>query len=80
MILNTEKIKVRLTLARDYIAVYGTQDNPFSSNYDFMDEQEAAELSLELERAGDVIRKIRDELDSLRVQITGQTRHFGNRE
>lgn len=51
MIINTEKIKFRPLAvgSGNYIAIYGTQENPFSSNYDLMDLNEAFEMAKKLE-------------------------------
>ena len=43
MIINTDLLKTRN--CGQYIAIYGTQENPFSKNYDFMYKDEAMQTA-----------------------------------
>lgn len=63
MIINTEKLRYRRLNNRKYIAVYGTQDNPYSSDYDLMDACEANNAASNLDSISD---KLKDEAERLR--------------
>jgi hypothetical protein len=64
MIINTEKLQHRRLWGRDYIAEYGTQDHPYSSNYELLTDAEANQRAEELDAiAGDLreaASKLRD--------------------
>jgi IMP cyclohydrolase len=61
MIINTDKIRFRKMT--DYIAVYGTQDNPYSSDYDVLTADEAANMASSLDG---IVDKLKDEAERLR--------------
>lgn len=48
MIINTETIRARLLTNTQYLAIYGTQVDPWSTNYDFADKEESKELAAQL--------------------------------
>lgn len=47
MIINTDKIRFR-NMMTGYIGVYGTQDNPYSSDYDVRTADEAENMASSL--------------------------------
>lgn len=63
MIINTDKIKFRTLTDRGYIAVYGTQDNPYSSDYDLLTPDEARNMASCLDG---IVDKLKDEAERLR--------------
>jgi hypothetical protein len=63
MILNTDLLKIRKS--GNFIAIYGTQENPFSKNYDFMYRTEAEEMATAL-------RKIAEDINSTASQLEAQ--------
>ena len=48
MIINTDLLKTRKS--GNFIAIYGTQENPFSANYDFMYRDEAEKTATALRK------------------------------
>lgn len=76
MILNTDSLRVRLNLS-GYIAIYGTQDHPYSQNYDLLDANEAermvAELKVASETIGQFSEMLNNLLDEQRRMLTGRT-------
>jgi hypothetical protein len=46
MIINTEMIRVRKLDSREYLAIYGTQDNPYSRDYNLMDKTECKKMAV----------------------------------
>jgi hypothetical protein len=63
MIINTDLLKTRKS--GNFIAIYGTQENPFSKNYDFMFRDEA-------ERMATTLRKIAEDINSTASQLEAQ--------
>jgi len=66
MIINTDKLKYRMLSSGEYIAVYGTQDNPYSSDYDLLTKDEAINTASTLDS---ISEKIKDEAENLRSLI-----------
>ena len=51
MIINTDKISARTAMYGKYIAVYGTQENPISGDYDLMGKDEAQRFVVSMKDA-----------------------------
>lgn len=60
MILNTDLLKTRKS--GNFIAIYGTQENPFSTNCDFMYRDEAEKMATALRKIADDINAEADRL------------------
>ena len=63
MIINTDKLRYRMLTDGRYIAVYGTQDNPYSSDYGLLTKAEAENAASTLDS---IAEKIKDEAERLR--------------
>ena len=61
MIINTDLLKTRKS--GNFIAIYGTQENPFSANYDFMYRDEAEKTATALRKIAEDIRAEADRLE-----------------
>lgn len=48
MIINTDLLRFR-KVSDTYVGVYGTQGNPYSTNYDLLDKQESEQMAESLE-------------------------------
>lgn len=60
MIINTDTLRTRN--AGKYLAIYGTQEAPFSSNYEMLDREEALKMATALRK---VARDIEREAETL---------------
>ena len=63
MIINTDKLRYRVLMGGRYIAVYGTQDNPYSSDYGLLTKAEAENAASTLDS---IAEKKKDEAQRLR--------------
>lgn len=77
MIINTDLLKTRKS--GQFIAIYGTQENPFSTNYDFLYKDEAEKTATALRKIAEDINAEADGLADLassldRPNIAGEPR------
>ncbi len=61
MIINTDLLSVRRS--GKFIAIYGTQDDPFSKNYDFLYREEAKKTADALLKISEDIKEVSDQLN-----------------
>ncbi len=67
MIINTDLLKTRK--GGKFIAIYGTQENPLSENYDFMYRDEAEKMVWTLRKAASDIASEADRLAGLSTSL-----------
>lgn len=69
MIINTENLRLRLIKSPDYVAIYGTEDNPYSNNYSLMSFDECQKVANHFDalsaRMKDFADEIRDKASKL---------------
>jgi hypothetical protein len=68
MILNTDLLKTRKS--GNFIAIYGTQENPFSTNYDFMYHDEAVKMATALQKIAQDISETAARLEAQAQSLT----------
>lgn len=71
MIINTDKI--RFKNIGGYIAIYGAQDNPYSSDYDLLTAQEAENMASSLSGISEKLKDESERLLEMAQRITSQS-------